>query len=303
MSKAQSYLSHTYGYRRDLGHAKLDVLEKDARQAKEQLAELARTATDYSSMLQKREADITRLSSELTTAHRERDLTRKQSAELQGQLETFAAELDAQKNDRARDAQSRAKLQGEIDELRALMDAKTSEDSKRAEVERSKEQELNDLRQQANRLQEQLAEARRLSSEEQSKLKVELENLQTECNALQKSHDDLLKKGKTLEAQRKETDVSLLVAEKAKRAAESELQSIRTRQIDVDGQLADAVKAKEVRAIVIYAPVDGRHGLCRLSNANSQLLRLSIRILRMQFCRLNARRPLGYDKWMPYESN
>ncbi|KAF8514982.1 nonmuscle myosin heavy chain b [Gautieria morchelliformis] len=230
---------------RDLGLSKLEGLEKEARQAKEQLAELARTATDYSNMLQKREADIARLSNELSTSHRERDLSKKQSAELQGQLETFTTELNAQRSDRDRDAQSRAKLQVEIDELRALMDAKTSEDSKRAEVERSKEQELSGLRQQASRLQEQLAEARRLSVEEQSKLKVELENLQAEHVALQRSHDDLLQKGNTLEAQHKDVSVSLIAAEKARRAAESELQSIRTRQIDVDGQLAEVVKTKE----------------------------------------------------------
>jgi len=227
----------------------MEALEKEAHQAKKQLAELARTAIDYSNMLQKREADIAHLSSELATSHRERDLSKKQTAELQGQLETFAVELDAQKNDRNRDAQSRAKLQGEIDELRALMDAKTSEDSKRAEVERSKEQELNGLRQQSSLLQEQLAEARRLSLEEQNKLKVELENLQTEHKDLQTSHDHLKQKRNTLEVQRKEVDVSLVAAEKAKRAAESELQSIRTRHIDVDGQLAEAVKAKEARTI------------------------------------------------------
>lgn len=209
-------------------------------------------------MLQKREADIARLSSELSTSQRERDLTKKQSAELQGQLETFAVEFDAQKKDRNRDAQSRAKLQTEIDELRALMDAKTSEDSKRAEVERSKEQELSGLRQQASTLQEQLAEARRLSSEEQSKLKVELENLQTEYKVLQNSHGDLLQQANTLEAQRKGTDASLIAAEKAKRTAESELQSIRTRQIDVDGQLAEAVKAKEVRVIAMFASICGK---------------------------------------------
>jgi myosin heavy chain 9/10/11/14 len=223
----------------------LEGLEKEARQAKEQLAELARTTTDYSNMLQKREADIARLSNELSTSYHERDLSKKQSAELQGQLEAFAMELNAQRSDRDRDAQSREKLQMEIDELRALMDAKTSEDSKRAEVERIKEQELNGLRQQASRLQEQLAEARRLSVEEQSKLKVELENLQTEHGALKRSHDDLLQKVNILEAQHRDISVSLIAAEKARRAAESELQSIRTRQIDVDGQLAEVVKAKE----------------------------------------------------------
>jgi myosin heavy chain 9/10/11/14 len=250
----------THLHHSDVGSSKLEALEKEARQTKEQLAELARTATDYSNMLQRREADIARLSSELLTSQRERDLTKKQSAELQGQLETFAAEFDAQKEDRNRDAQSRAKLQAEIDELRALMDAKTSEDSKRAEVERSKEQELSSLRQQASTLQDQLAEARRLSLEEQSKLKVELENLQTEYKALKKDHDDLLQKGNTLEVQRKATNASLIAAEKAKRTAESELQSIRTRQIDVDGQLAEAIKAKEVRVIVMSTSTRGKRG-------------------------------------------
>jgi len=236
-------------FSRDLGHSKSEALEKEARQAKEQLAELARTATDYSNMIQKREAEITRIAHDLETCAQERDEFRRECVSLQSSLDTLTRQLDTQKEDHERDAQTHAQLESEIDELRALMDAKISEDGKRAEVERSKEQELNGLRQKVTDLQDQLAETKRQSVALQNKLKVEAESLQTELRSLQTNRADLLQKSKTLEAQRKEAEVVLVNAEKAKRSVESELQSIRSRQIETDGQLAETLKVKEVSVL------------------------------------------------------
>ncbi|KIJ56408.1 hypothetical protein M422DRAFT_150276 [Sphaerobolus stellatus SS14] len=230
---------------RDLGNNKADTLEKEARQTKEQLTELARTATDYSNMLQKREAEILRVTNDLDTCLQEREDFRRHSIELQARLDTLSKQLEAQKEDHDRDAQARATLESEIDELRALMDAKVSEDAKRAEVERSKEQELTGLRQKVAELQQQQAEAKRVSLELQNKLKLEASSLQTELRSLQKNYTELMQKEKTLETQQKEAQTALVGAEKAKRTAESELHTVRSRQIEADKQLAEALKAKE----------------------------------------------------------
>jgi myosin protein heavy chain len=230
----------------DLGRLKSDNLEKENRNLNDQLAELARTATDYEALLQKKEADVHRLTSDLSQLRKERELAAKRNNVLQGEVETLVAELEAQKEDRERSAQSRAKLEEELDELRRLMEAKTSEDTKRSEVEKSKEQELATLRTQLSTLALDLSEARRTALEVQGKLKVDLEASQREYKSVSTAHQGLQVKIKTIETRQAEVEQALIIAEKAKRSAESDLQSLRTKQVDVDGQLAEAVKAKEV---------------------------------------------------------
>jgi myosin protein heavy chain len=230
----------------DMGKVKSDGLEKETRTLREELNELARTATDYEALVKKKEADIQRITSDLSQLRRERELAAKRNTELQGEIETLASELEAQREDRDRSAQTRAKLEEELDELRRLMDAKSSEETKRTEVEKSKEQELQTLRGQAASLEHDLSEARRSALEIQGKLKVDLEATQREYKTLSVAHQDLQAKVKSFESKQVEAEHALVNAEKARRSAESDLQSLRTKQIDLDGQLAEAVKSKEV---------------------------------------------------------
>lgn len=209
--------------------------------------ELTRTAIDYANIIRKREADINRITKELTVSKEDGENLVKQIAELQTQLTQSTSKLKAQAQDRERDNQIRIKLQTEIDELRALIDAKTSEASKHADVERIKEQELTNLRRAADTLQEQLTEVHRVASEEQTKLKLEVDSLQTQLQSLEKIRDGLSRSEKRLEEQRKAAEAALIGVEKAKRSAELELQVIRIRQIETDNQLAEAIKSKEVR--------------------------------------------------------
>ena len=51
--------------RRELLEDKADGLEEEARQAKEQLAEMARTANEYSTMIQRKEERIASLQQDL----------------------------------------------------------------------------------------------------------------------------------------------------------------------------------------------------------------------------------------------
>lgn len=197
-------------------------------------------------MIQKKEIEIDRLLGQLSSARREGDVARKESNDLQAKLASLGQELSALKGDRDRILQAKTTLESELDELRNIITAKTSEESKRNEVERSKEQELASLRGQATRLQQELAEVRRVSAETQNKLKVDVDTGKRDHEALVKTHAELLSKVKSAEARLAEAELGLVAAEKAKRASESELQSVRSRQLDLDGQLAQAVKAKEV---------------------------------------------------------
>ena len=63
---------------------------------------------------------------------------------------------------------------------------------------------------------------------------------------IQQSHLSLSDRAQTSQAQLKKAEAALSEAEKAKRALESELQSVRSRAIDTDNQLAEMQKAKEV---------------------------------------------------------
>ncbi|KAF8629720.1 hypothetical protein AX15_003315 [Amanita polypyramis BW_CC] len=230
---------------KDLLKDKSNTLEDDARRTKEQLAEMARTANDYSNMIKKKEEYITELLKELGALKYERDVAQKEILELQSDIDSRVAELNTEKDVRSKEKASRLKLQEELDELRALMEAKTSEETRRHEVEKSREEELNDLRSQVGKLNEDLSGARHLALEGQSKLKLELEYAVKEHTSLQKSFDSLLQKERTTQAQYSKSQAVLNELEKTKRTIESELQSSRVRQHEHDAQLAGATKQKE----------------------------------------------------------
>ncbi|QRW20965.1 Myosin head (motor domain) [Rhizoctonia solani] len=217
---------------RDVSKAKLEALEKEVRQAKDQITELSRTATDYEAMLQRKENDIGRLNSELTSIRRERETAMKQCAELEADIDTLAKELDAYRDDADRDSKARKKLQNELDELRTLMRAKASEDTQRAEAEKSRAQEISVL----------LFEGRQPSSE---KLRVDLENAQREKENLSTSLRELKSTSSSNKTKLVDAESALANAEKAKRAVEAELQTLRARQIETDNQLEEMTKNKD----------------------------------------------------------
>lgn len=225
------------------------MFEQEARQAKEQLTEMARTATEYSALIDKKEADIARVTADLDKLADEKGNALKQITDLHGQLESAKAQLDAQKEDNARAVDTRVRLQKELDELRALMQAKTSEETRRKEVEKSKEKELIELRSQLSQSNQELTETRRVSVEHLNKVKGDLEIALRENAALQHEYQELVENVQANQSRLKENDTALSEAERTKRSLESELRVVKSKQSDVEGQLAEAMKAKEVRGI------------------------------------------------------
>ena len=230
----------------DLAKDHVDSLEHDVRQARTQLAELTRTASEYSDMIKKKDADITRLTAELETSKAERSRLSKEMLEHRGRIEALTAEVVSQRDSEARHASSQEKLQDELDKLRSLIEAKTSEANRRGEVEKQKDAELQDLRLQVGQLQHELSEARRGAIEVQNKLKVDLEASVREHNSLLHSHRSLSDRVQVNDHKLKQSEAALAEVEKIKRSQESELQELRSRRIDADGQLAELQKAKEV---------------------------------------------------------
>ena len=135
---------------------------------------MARTATDYSQMIQKKEEDIVRMTTHLDSAKEECGQLSKQIAELHGRNTTLASELKAQQDDRLRSSSAQVKLQAELDELRAVLEAKTTEDTRRSEADKSREEELADLRSRVANLSQELATTRSDALENRSKLQVQL---------------------------------------------------------------------------------------------------------------------------------
>ncbi|KAJ8508333.1 hypothetical protein ONZ45_g9391 [Pleurotus djamor] len=224
--------------------SKSDGLEQELHQTKEQLAELTRTATDYSNMIQKKEDRIGQLLLQLETSKTERDAASQQTIELQSDIDTLVAELDAEKLDKERTALAHAKLVEELDDMRTLMQAKTSEETKRREVEKSREEELGNLRREVASLQQELGDVRRLAAETQSKLKAELEKVTRDYHALERSHQSLSDRERAAQAELSKLQASVANLEKSKRASESELQAVRTRQVNTDNELSTVMKAK-----------------------------------------------------------
>ena len=216
------------------------------RQARTQLAELTRTASDYSDMIKRKDADIARLTAELETSKTERSRLSKEILEHRARIEALTADIISQRDNEARHATAQEKLQDELDQLRSLIEAKASEENRRGEVEKQKDAELQDLRLQASQLQNGLNEARRSALEVQNKLKVDLEASVREHKSLLHSHRSLSDRLQANDHKLKQTEASLAEVQKTMRSQESELQELRSRQIDTDGQLAELQKAKEV---------------------------------------------------------
>ncbi|KAH9027289.1 myosin II heavy chain [Lactarius hengduanensis] len=229
----------------ELAKDRTNTLEHDVRQARTQLAELSRTASDYSDMIKQKDADITRLTTELEVSKSDRGRLSKEILECRGRIDALTAEIASQRDSEARHTAVQEKLQDELDKLRSLIEAKTSEESRRNEVEKQKDAELRDLRLQASQLQQELGDARRTAIEVENKLKVDLETSVREHTSLLQSHRSLSDRLQANDQKLKQTEASLAEASKIKRSQESELQELRTRRIDLDGQLAELQKAKE----------------------------------------------------------
>lgn len=246
MSDFESRLSSEIA-QRDTARAKVDAVDKEARQAKEELAELTRTATDYAGMIARKDADIVRAGSEVATLRREREAAIKQTTDLQTQFAAAQRELVVHKGE----AERTRRLQVELDELRAAMDAKSSEDHKRSEAERSREIELADLRSQVSRVTRELADARKSTVSDEAALR----SITRERDELLSGQSLLTKRVEEAEKKAMDVDGLLGAAEKARRTADNELTALRMRQGDLDTQLADSVKAKEASILARYSYV------------------------------------------------
>ena len=197
-------------------------------------------------MMKHKDAVISQLTTELEASKSERGRLSKEILECRGRIEALTAEIVSQRDSEARHNAVQEKVQDELDKLRSLMEAKTSEESRRDEVEKQKDAELRDLRLQASQLQQELGEARRTAIEVENKLKVDLETSVREHSSLLKSHRSLSDRLQANDQKLKQTEASLAETSKVKRTQESELQELRSRRIDLDGQLAELQKVKEV---------------------------------------------------------
>lgn len=206
-----------------------------------------RTATQYSAMIEKKEDDLSRLAGQLALTKQKHEAATKDSATFQSQISTLQLTIQAQERDRDRAALEKTKLQAELDELRNMMAVKTNEDTRRTEVEKSREHELTGLREQVKKLQNQVIHEQQHAVEEHNKLKVEFDAVVRDHKALGASHTSLARRDEEHRQKLASTEESLSKLEKTHRSLESELQILRTRQIDTDSQLAEATKSKEVR--------------------------------------------------------
>lgn len=237
-----------------------------------------------------------RLTAELGASRQEKGRLMKQISELQGKIDTLSSQIQSQQDEHKRDSSVRAKLQDELDELRALLATKVTEETRRSEAEKSKEEEITLLRSQATKLSQDLSDVRKSTLESQSKLKVELDTLVREHNSLQSSHKSLSDREQVAQSQLKKVEATLADLEKNKRATDSDLQSLRSRQIDIDGQLAEAVKEKEVMSLGIFLQLF-THSCHRHWNVSLTLRKRNTRTSRMSSYNSSETRPPMIVSW------
>lgn len=252
--------------------------------------------------MQKKEAELSKLSSLLGSSRLERDSALKQAVQLQGRLDAIGADLQASETARKQGIEARGRLEEEIDELRSLLQAKASEETMRSEASKSMEQELSDLRLRVTTIQQNVVDASREAADVQSKLKVELESLQRELKAAQDSYQDVKLQAQTAEKSLSDATISIHSADKAKKTAETELHEFRSKHLDVEGQLAEALKSKEVSSppfqLKSVNDCSNRHLSANLPSPN-----LSIKTSKMPFFRWSVTKLLGSGKLMVSENN
>jgi chromosome segregation ATPase len=221
-------------------------MEREARLMKNQLEELTRTATDYASMLKRKESDIGQLLADMDQIHLEHEAAQKHIAELQAQVATLEDQLEVQATDKQRDNAARHRLQKEIDELRNVMAAKASEDTRRTEVHRSREKELTNLRAQYAKLTEELDELRRTSTESQARLKLELDDANHNRVNLEQVQKELAANQAENIKRRESAEATLAEVQRVSRSMESEVRLLKERSSKLEAELAETVKGKEV---------------------------------------------------------
>jgi myosin protein heavy chain len=252
-------------------------------------------------MVQNKEDQNSQLLSTITASADERSRLQKEIVELHATSDRQRAEIHASRTDVDRAVSAKIKLQGELDELRAIMETKTSEDARRLEVEKSKEEELTELRRQSSLLHVELSVLRENSLDKESKLVTELDEMRRQHKQLDSAHSSLLERERSSKERTSKVEAMLVDLEKAKRVLESELQALRSRQIDSDGRLAETLRAKEVIGqLLAFVGLDESYiYFIRFWNDNSTLLRRNIMRSRMRFCRWKETLMLANARWRP----
>ena len=144
------------------------------------------------------------------------------------------------------------------------------------------------MRSQVARLQADLSEARKLGLESQSKLKVELDNSVRAHNSLRETYKSLSEQEQASQARLAKAEGDLSDLQKAKRSLESKLQSVRSRQIDADSHLGEAIRAKEVSLEVRCIQLNS-HDYCRDWSVNSFMRKRNARTSKTRGCSWNER--------------
>ena len=250
------YYSNTHAqltpFRREANKVRTEALEIESRESKEQLAELARTANEYSDMIRKKDERIHALTEDTMALKQEHDTAMREILGLQTDIDTLAAELEDEKSERHREAGMQVKLQAELDELRQLLNAKSSEETKRAEVAKSRDDELAALRSASQALQQELSNVRHTMTETQNKLRLDFDNTSRDLSSLQTTYESVVANERSAQEQLAKVRGDLSELERNKRAMDSELQLIRTKHIDIEGQLAEVIQAKDVSQPAIF---------------------------------------------------
>ncbi|KAF8958407.1 myosin II heavy chain [Flammula alnicola] len=229
---------------RELIRDKSDQVENEARQAKAQLAELGRTATEYSTMIQKKEEQIALLDAQLEALKLERDNASMEILALRADIDTLDAQLVAEKQDHATDKASRDKLQGKGTNFALFLPPRPQKRHAGLKRRRAKRSSLPIYAvSAANSSRIDRPSPILLGKSEQTEM--ELEQITREHTSLQHSHTSLLDRERVAQAQLSKVQGHLSELEKAKRSMDSEMLSLRSRQHEGQSQLSDALRAKE----------------------------------------------------------
>lgn len=235
-------------------------LEADKRKADQQMADLARKVQDLERSLRSKESELANLQSKLVHVQKEKDAAVTDLNALRLRSDNFDKQLKDANVESSRLASAKERVESELDAMRLLVEAKASEDVKQKQLAANKESEIADLRQQVTSLSSELSLLSRQHADKLNGLRLEVSPLTvpTPCAVASAEHDpspqldkakqaaltantaagEAMKQVKTYTKRLEDTERDLADAERFYKAAESDLHTVRAKQVDLEKALA-----------------------------------------------------------------
>ncbi|GAA5978241.1 hypothetical protein JCM5350_002237 [Sporobolomyces pararoseus] len=204
-------------------------LETDARTAKEEVSHLQRSLKDTEGQIKAKEAELTRLRSDLAIAQQQQQTAAEQSRQAQTRLSSVELDLADTKKSLETSRASETKAGADLLVLKKLVDDHASDQQRTAELARIRDAELQDLRYQLSKATSELSVAQRDSARQVERVRGEAEAARKEVVQLRGQNETLERRANSSAAAVARLEAQNADHERAQQAHDLEMELMRTK--------------------------------------------------------------------------